>query len=513
MEKIKDFISKYIIFILILLIVIVVVLLLLPTDNNEKPVTPTPTESTLTLKLKGNKEVSIIQGEKYQDPGYEASDTKDGDLTSTVTVDGTVNSKVVGTYTIKYRVSNSSGKTVEEVRTVNVIADLKDLKVTVEYSPKDLTNKEVSITITATGSGFDFILDPEGNVVRNSKFTYKVATNDEYIFQIKRKDGQIIEKSVEIKNIDKKKPTGSCKATIVSNKTTIVVTAKDENGISKYSYNYNGNKKDLTSSSYTVNEVARNVVVTVYDKAGNYEMISCLTVEDTWPVSIKQDYNTYSHKNYNQSMRYAGRMNYIIYYPDNLDLSKKNPLVVYLHEVSGFGGNINNTIDLHGENKKIFTGQMRTGRFRSNAIYIAPQCRGENNGGWKSCFADLKGLIDEIVKNYNIDTKRISITGFSLGGAAIFDFITEYPGIFSVAVALAPTWINKDYTKMKDIKIAVFTGTADGNHKKNEPDTAYLKENGVNIKYFPIKDIGHLHIQHEVYLKTDTVDWMILQSK
>ncbi len=512
MKKLKDFISKYIVFILMLLIVIIVIILLMPTNDEERK-TKSTISSTLTLTLKGNKEVSVIKGEEYQDPGYTAYDTKEGDLTDRVTVEGNVNSNVIGNYTIKYKVTNNSGKSIEEVRLVTVIEDLKDLNISIDYSPKDLTNSDVIVTLRAEGTGFDFILDPEGNTIKNNILTYKVTSNDEYIFSIKRKDGMVIEKSLEIKNIDKKKPTGSCKATIASGKTTIFVTAKDENEINKYSYNYNDKKKDLNVNSYIIDEVARNTSVTVYDKAGNYEIISCITIEDTWPVAISQDYNTYSHKNYNQNMRYQGRMNYIIYYPDNLDLSKKNPLVVYLHEVSGFGSNINNTIDLHGENKKIFTGQMRTGRLRSNAIYIAPQCRGENNGGWKSCFSDLKGLIDETVKNYNIDTKRISITGFSLGGAAIFDFITEYPGIFSVAVALAPTWINKDYTKMKDIKIAVFTGTSDGNHKINEPDTAYLKSNGVNIKYFPIKDIGHLHIQHEVYLKTDAIDWMILQSK
>ena len=507
-EKIKRFISNYSIFILLFLIVIVLVILLLPTKENKNNVT-----STLTLTLKGNREVSIMKGEEYEEAGYTAYDSVEGDITNRVKVIGVVNKNVVGNYIIKYSITNKNGITKEEVRTINVVADLSDLSVSITYSPKEITNKDVTIELKISGAGYDFTLDPDGKTVKSNNVIYKVSTNDEYIFSVRRKDGTIIEKKVSINNIDKVKPIGSCKSVINGNKTEISVTASDTNGILKYSYNFNSKKEDSTKNKLTINEIARNAVVTVYDKAGNYELINCLTVDDVWPVKVSQDYNNYSTKNYNQNLKYEGRMNYIIYYPDTLDLSKKNPLVIYLHEVSGFGSNINNTIDLHGENKKIFTGNMRTGKFRTNAIYIAPQCSTTNNAGWKSCFSDLKGLIDYIVRNYNIDTKRISITGFSLGGAAIFDFISEYPGIFSAALALAPTWINKDYAKMKDLKIAVFTGTADGNHGINEPDVAYLKENGVNIKYFPQSGIGHLHIQHEVYLKTNAVDWMISQSK
>ena len=504
MEKIKDFISKYIIFILILLIVIVVVLLLLPNNNNEEK--PTPTESTLTLTLKGNKEVSIIQGEKYQDPGYIASDSKEGDLTGRVIVEGNVNTNIVDSYIIKYSVSNSTGKVAEATRTVKVIADLKDMKVSVDYSPKEITNKEISITINATGSGYDFILDPDGSVHKENKYTYKVTNNGEYLFSVKRKDGTIIEKSVEIKNIDKKKPTGSCKSTLTGDKTTISVTANDENGISKFSYNLNDKKYDSTSNSYTASGTIRNVSVTIYDKASNYEIVSCITTDNTWPVMGNQNYVATTPKHYDKSQKY-NNMNYIIYYPNDLDLTKKNPLVIYLHGSGEFGTSIDGSFN----SNTAFVNNMRDGKFNQKAVFLAPQCTSKNKSWRNDCFDNLKGLIDETVRKYNIDSKRISICGHSMGGGATVDAIVKCTNFISAAVLLAPPNVSASFSGIKNIRLAVFTGTNDSLYGYSKNDVNKMQQLGIQAKLYTLEGMGH-NVQPKVFNESNAIEWMIGQS-
>ena len=61
----------------------------------------------------------IRYGTKYTDPGYTATDNCDGDLTNKVKVEGTVGEKV-GTYKVKYSVTDSSNNTTEVVRNVIV---------------------------------------------------------------------------------------------------------------------------------------------------------------------------------------------------------------------------------------------------------------------------------------------------------------------------------------------------------------------------------------------------------
>ena len=234
----KTNVYNIIIYILIFLIISVGVLLLLndkPKENNtnnepsnETPTpvpTPPPTSSILTISLKGDNPATVIKGMKYDDPGYTANDSIEGDLTNRVTIEGTVNTNEVGTYTITYKVTNSNKFSTERIRTVKVI---EDLDISIDYSPKELTNKEVTINLKITGDCLSSVELPNGQTISNKIIEYKVTKNNNYIFLIKRTDGSIIEKEIKIDNIDKEKPTGTCKNTVYNNKTVITVNSKDK---------------------------------------------------------------------------------------------------------------------------------------------------------------------------------------------------------------------------------------------------------------------------------------------
>ena len=61
------------------------------------------------VTLKGSKIVSLSIGDKYNEPGYKASDDKDGDLTKKVKISGTVDYNTPGSYELVYKVKNSDG--------------------------------------------------------------------------------------------------------------------------------------------------------------------------------------------------------------------------------------------------------------------------------------------------------------------------------------------------------------------------------------------------------------------
>jgi len=73
------------------------------------------------ITLKGNSYQCIIQNENYAEAGYKAVDNIDGDITDRVVVEGSVNCEELGTYSIKYAVSDAVGNIAEVVRTVRVI--------------------------------------------------------------------------------------------------------------------------------------------------------------------------------------------------------------------------------------------------------------------------------------------------------------------------------------------------------------------------------------------------------
>lgn len=77
-------------------------------------------ESIPTIHLFGEMNMMIKVGEKYNDPGYTAVDTIEGDITDKVSVLGKVNTNKEGTYEIVYSVTNSKGATSKITRTVFV---------------------------------------------------------------------------------------------------------------------------------------------------------------------------------------------------------------------------------------------------------------------------------------------------------------------------------------------------------------------------------------------------------
>lgn len=80
-------------------------------------------DSTLpVITLNGTATVTLEVGSTFTDPGAKATDNKDGDITSKILTTGTVNTSVVGTYTITYTVSDTAGNTAKASRTVNVVA-------------------------------------------------------------------------------------------------------------------------------------------------------------------------------------------------------------------------------------------------------------------------------------------------------------------------------------------------------------------------------------------------------
>ena len=76
------------------------------------------------IALLGNNPVTLEVGTAYTDAGATANDNIDGDITDSIVVVNNVDFNTVGSYTVTYNVSDSSGNTADEVsRTVNVTAD------------------------------------------------------------------------------------------------------------------------------------------------------------------------------------------------------------------------------------------------------------------------------------------------------------------------------------------------------------------------------------------------------
>ena len=73
-----------------------------------------------TITVDGGEQITLPYGLPWQD-SYSATDNADGDLTAKVQVDGQVNVNAAGSYTLRYKVSDSSGNQGTATRQVTVM--------------------------------------------------------------------------------------------------------------------------------------------------------------------------------------------------------------------------------------------------------------------------------------------------------------------------------------------------------------------------------------------------------
>ncbi len=119
----------------------------------------------------GNK-ISRDKGYDFVDPGFTAADECDGDLTSQVTVSGTVDGHTYGTYVLTYTVTDSSGNIGEVKRTVQ-IADLNKPVITLSGEVKTY----IKVGTAYTDPGFTASDNIDGDITSKVSVSGSVDTS------------------------------------------------------------------------------------------------------------------------------------------------------------------------------------------------------------------------------------------------------------------------------------------------------------------------------------------------
>ena len=231
-----------------------------------------------TINLNGEELMYLVAGNQYQEEGIKAYDTYDGDISKNVKIEGSINSNAKGEYIIGYTVTNSRGYSNTIVRKVNVIDNETDLIIDYKLSPSSLTNENVLINLIVSNE-YNKIIYPDSTEGNN--LSYEVVENGVYKFTIYDKYDRVIEKEIEVDNIDREVPQGTCTATRFYNKTEIKVNLSTNKEISSYEYYLNNSLVQVNQSNYYVSTVAKPSVVKVKikDSVNNQNEITC-SLED-----------------------------------------------------------------------------------------------------------------------------------------------------------------------------------------------------------------------------------------
>lgn len=219
---------------------------------------------------------------------------------------------------------------------------------------------------------------------------------------------------------------------------------------------------------------------------------------------------------------------YRILFPENYDKEKKYPLILVLHG-AGERGDDNEKQLVHGS--KLFLDS--TVRRSYPAIVVFPQCPresywssvtiGRGQGPLRLSFdynnpitpplRDAISLVRRLTEDEAVDTRRVYITGLSMGGMGTFEAVHRFPDLFAAALPICGGGDTAHYKKVKT-PFWVFHGTDDSTvdvkfSRAMVKKLEYLK---VKVKYTEYPGVNH-NSWDNAFAEEDFLKWMFRQKR
>ena len=156
-------------------------------------------------------------------------------------------------------------------------------------------------------------------------------------------------------------------------------------------------------------------------------------------------------------------------------------------------------------------------------IVVFPQV--SYNGAWSGAWDNgnlspnnsaAVGIVEHLIKNYNVDPNRIIVHGLSAGAKGVWDIAAKRPDLF--AGILPMSGVGSDINAMTDILVTTPIWLFQGGQDTN-PSPGYaqqwideLKSKGGNPRYTVYPDLGH-QTWNTAYAEPDFFSWIKSKDK
>jgi predicted peptidase len=202
--------------------------------------------------------------------------------------------------------------------------------------------------------------------------------------------------------------------------------------------------------------------------------------------------------------------------PATVEAGKKYPLVIFLHG-SGERGKDNKAQLRHGIAE--FASAERMKKFP--CFLIAPQCpQGRQWAVYSPNPADVQpgkfvlDLVEKTCKDLPIDTKRVYLTGLSMGGYGTWNLLAQKPDLFAAGIPICGGGDEKNAAKLAKIPIWAFHGDKDNAVKveRSRNMVAAIEKAGGKPKYTEYPGVGH-DSWTRTYADEKVLTWLFEQKK
>lgn len=198
---------------------------------------------------------------------------------------------------------------------------------------------------------------------------------------------------------------------------------------------------------------------------------------------------------------------FVLYKPE--EWKNDLPLVIQLHGAGevGNGGDELWKVDVHG------LSHLMTNTTEFPALFVLPQC--PYNSFWVAEIPNIYSFINKVAETYQVDRKRIYLTGLSMGGYGTWYTALRHPNIFA---AIAPVCGGGMVWKANvlDMPIWAFHGEDDDIVYPSESKNMICKirSAGVNredVRLTILDNVGHDAWTYAY--TTELIEWMLLHSR
>jgi len=197
---------------------------------------------------------------------------------------------------------------------------------------------------------------------------------------------------------------------------------------------------------------------------------------------------------------------YLLFLPESYGKKKQDwPILLFLHGLGQSGDDVNK-VKVHGPPKIVET--QKDFLF----ILVSPQC--PEGKWWPNETEVLINLLDEITSRYDVDTKRVYLTGLSMGGYGTWALAAEYPERFAAIAPICGGGNRILSFRLKDVPVWAFHGAKDRvvPLKQSEEMVNSIKSRGGNAKLTVYPDAGH-DCWTKTYNNEELYEWFLKHRK
>lgn len=198
---------------------------------------------------------------------------------------------------------------------------------------------------------------------------------------------------------------------------------------------------------------------------------------------------------------------YVLFVPHDYKGDKEYPLILFLHGAGERGDDGEAPVKQGIGNAIKFKG--KEGKFPFLVIF--PQAATKSN--WLADGDDAKralAILAETQKTYKVDSKRIYLTGLSMGGYGTWSLAAALPDKWAAIAPICGGGNPADASKIKHIPCWCFHGDQDGAVKvqKSRDMIKALQDAGASPRYSEYPFVGH-NSWDPAYVTEELYSWLL----